>query len=259
MLDVSLRNAPAAREPLFLESGQEMKSVESLRYLGVLFDKRLNFEAHWTSLASSSKRAVGAISRLVRRNPEALRHLYQERIASVFLHSLPFTPPTTQAGWRRLNGVASFTSHLITNSWRVHGLEAISAAGLTSPAELCFTQAMRFLWSCQSGRRAFGRWLMPEEREERVRLLRSQALRRGHELQVPQSHTSTWTSLQPCRMLQLWNSLPMDPCWLPLDAPQDGGTPQPRKPRSLDAFTAALPQLFRSLPPHLKSGFHLHL
>ena len=238
VLQVSLSPRPAPQAQLLLAGGP-VQPVRSMRYLGVIFDNRLNFEQHWSAVAASSKRALGAIARLVHFNERALRHLYQERVAAVFLHSIPFTPPTTQKGWRRVCGVASFAGHLISNNWRRHGLAAIEEAGLTAPTELCFAQAMRFLWKCRAGRRVSGVWLTPLEREGRVTELRSQGELQGHELVVHVPHSATWAALQPVRLLELWNGLDF----------AAAGTTREDCLRSLPALTSALPALFRALPP----------
>ena len=57
--------------------GDELPFVSEMRYLGATLDSRLNFNAHWSRTAASAKAAVGALARLVHRNPTALRHLYQ--------------------------------------------------------------------------------------------------------------------------------------------------------------------------------------
>ena len=243
-LNVSLKGSHHLANPLILDK-KPIEESESMRYLGVLLDTHLSMESHWSAASASAKAAIGALSRLVHRDPATLKFLYQERIVSVFLHSLPFLPPTTQAGWRRLVGVSSFTSHLITNRWDLHGLAAVADAGIQAPGELCFQHSLRFLYQCIIGRRRWGTWLELDQRDGTVTANRSQGLRHGLELRPLNCRHKTLDKLQPVRLVQLWNALPFQ---------QAGITPKTAF-RSLSAFTDALPALFQALSTAQRSTF----
>lgn len=232
----------AKREkPVVSVGGVDIGEVGVMRYLGFDLDPRLNFNSHWSRVASSAKRATGAISRLVHRDPVALRFLFQERITSLFLHSLPYAPPTTVDAWRRLNGIPKFCAHLITNRWTVHGQDILDLAELPSASYLAFKYGMRYLLSCVKGGRRYGQELEGEERVGRVRDLRSQGRRHGHELVVPKSSLASWKKLQPIRLLSAWNALPFLAC--DLDPALCLA--------SLNSLDKALPSLFANLPGDL--------
>jgi hypothetical protein len=231
--------------------GEELPVVTELRYLGVSIDSRLSFQSHWTRVAASSKAAVGALARLVHRDPVALRHLYTERVTSVLLHSLPFLPPSTQKGWNAVNGVASFAGHLILNEWerdgvRIHGVFVTKEAGLISPSQLCFQQSMKFIYKCVFGRQRFGEWMEKEERVGRVRQLRSQQARTGLELALPATHLKPWTQLQPLRAILTYNALPYEAAGLdPIIANS-----------TYKRFKDALIPLYASLPSEIASLYY---
>ena len=217
--------------------GEPLPFVTTMRYLGATLDSRLSFRSHWSRTAASAKAAIGALARLVHRNERALRHLYQERVASLLLHTLPFLAPSTQESWRKVNGVASFTAHLITNSWDIHGLEATREADLLPPSELCFGQSMRFMFKCRQGNQRYGLWMLPSQGTERTARNRSQQRKTGLEVIVPLTHLSRLQMLQPIRAASTLNSLPFHL----VDADTTAAT------SSLRAFTRALPSLYQCL------------
>ena len=225
--------------------GRAIEEVRELRWLGCLLDERLSFAPHWAATSASGKAAIGAISRLVHRDPVALRFLFQERVVSALLHTLPFTPPGTVDGWRRLAGLFSFTAHLLTNNWRSHGLEVIEEAGLPSPGQLCFVQGLKFVFNCWAGRRKFGEWVEREVRTGKVTQLRSEVKRCGHEVVVPGSGPATWDHLAPIRLLHAWNSLPF----------ASAGIDPKACLKSRGAFASALPLLASHLTPEQAAAF----
>ena len=223
-----------------------LPEVESLRYLGVTVDNRLNFNTHWIRTSASAKAAIGAIGRLVQREPRALKHLYQERVSSVFIHSLPYTPPSTQDAWRKLNGAATFCARLITNDWIGSSREVSNRAGIKKPSFLCFQQGMKALMKSLQGKQRMGLWLEREEtstgrgrRSERMR----QRNQQPHQLQlkVPATHLRRWELLMPIRATRTFNSLPFS------DAGLD-----PNSMPSIEAFTALLPALYELIPHDLR-------
>ena len=244
LLNVALKGSHHLSDALIVD-GTPIEESSSLRYLGVLLDNRLSMEAHWSAAAASAKAAIGALSRLVHRDPVALKFPYQERIVSAFFHSLPFLPPTTQAGWRRLNGIASFTAHLVTNQWSVHGLAAVAEAGLRAPGELCFEQSLRFMYQCVTGKRRWGVWFHLEQRQGRVTANRSEGMRHGLELQPVHCRHKTFEKLQPARLTSLWNALPF----------QQAGISPESAFKSLTSFTSSLPALFQALTTAQRSTF----
>lgn len=218
--------------------GQELEVVETLRYLGTTLDSRLSFTQHWTKVSTSAKRAMGALARLVSRNKTALRYLFQERAVSVFLHSLPYSPPTTAASWHKLNGVGRFVGHLLLNRWDVHGPEVLRLAELPTAQWLCYKYSLRYFFACVRKGRRFGLWLESEEIPERRRELRSQELRHPLRLREPQLRLELLRRLGPARLLRLWNSLPF----------AEAGLDPQAAFASLSAFDAALPALHAHIP-----------
>ena len=205
LLNVHLR--PSHFAPLSL-NGEEVTPSKTLRYLGVVVDEALSFATHWEETSASAKRLLGAVGRLCHRDPPTLLHLYRERVASYLQYSLPFTPPTTQTSWARLNGVASHLAHLITNTWHVagqpiHGFDIIAMAGIESLSALYLRRTLMYTSRALDGLAAF----YPERSTEPLRRdgLRSAAVKKpDRELAVTPCRERL-SRLQPRRMAVLWN------------------------------------------------------
>ena len=129
------KDPPKLRQPL-LVGGEAVPEAPSLRYLGVLFDRRLSFGPHWSATAASAKQALGAIGALVRWEPRIMRHLVSERVLPLLLYSLAPCLPTTKAAWAAVDSVISYAAHRLTNSWDSHGEENIRQAGLPTARDL---------------------------------------------------------------------------------------------------------------------------
>jgi hypothetical protein len=177
------RPPPAPRLTLL---GSPVEAKPLLRYLGVTFDSRLSFGPHWTTLTAHCKRALGALARLVHREPRALRHLFRERIVGLLLHSAPFCPPSTCAAYARLQSLGSYAARLVTNNWDWSAPKAalLLTAELPDLAELFLHAALLFFFDCLERDRRYGAWL--QRRGPSQRHLRSSATTEtGREVLAP--------------------------------------------------------------------------
>ena len=224
-------------------NGHEISPSQQLRYLGVLFDSRLNFNGHWRQMATSAKGVVTVVSSLVHRDPAALRYLYQERVVSALLHSLPFTPPTNLQTWRLLNAVPKFVAHLVTNRWQrdgefLSGAEVRELAELSSCSKLAAIYSARFafkaVWGCTRYASQLQRHQPAQCGREGLRP-RPALPHPSLQLDEPPAELASLARLQPVQMVQLWNAL------LPLLSSDQLS--------SLSAFSTAVPLLYSQLPP----------
>ena len=60
--------------------------------------------------------------------------MFREKIVPLFLHSLPYSPPSTQATWGTMNRISTYVSRLILNDWDwdKNGADLQSAANIPS-------------------------------------------------------------------------------------------------------------------------------
>ena len=213
LLDISLRHFQFA--PLEL-NGILIPPLQTIRFLGVTLDSRINFTAHWTRVAASAKGVLGAVSRLCHRDPWALKALYMERVQSMLLFSLPYAAPHSQSAWSRLNGVASHYAHLLTNIWvkegrHIHGDEIREMAGGESISDLYLRHSLRMVQRSLAEQSAY-RFSLDDSAAppRRPGLRSSSSIDRAESfprLKVPPCHQEALSRLQPRRAAILWNAI----------------------------------------------------
>ena len=217
--------------------------------LGLLLDCRLSQVTHWQAAAASAKRATGALARLVRRHPAALKHLLQERVSSALLHALPYAPPSTQAGWAAVNGVTSYAAHLLSNTWHkdgkyVHGFEIMELAEVPSASEAALKAGLRYLFKCVKGSRCYGQWL--QRKPPPATSTRSASRHQEEELLLPATALKAFDHFGCVRLIKAWNCL----IYLP-------SFHSPTDLQSLPHFNVALDRCTFQLPSHILKTFGL--
>ena len=207
---------PSLRQPLLL-GGERVPETASVRYLGVLLDRRLNFNAHWAAKAASAKSALGALGAAVRWEKRLLRHLLRERVQAILAYSLLPAAPTSAASWAKVRSVLSYAAHRLGASYALDGDAAIRSAGLTPPEELAQTAHLSFAFDCVFRGRRYGLALERGRSETQLR-------------PVPCRYVSH-RQLLPARLPLLWSA-----AWRQL------GDTFPSRP-SRDTFICAISQL----------------
>ena len=191
-------------EPEVKIGDQVVPQVDKIRYLGILLDRRLSLDAHWSTVAASGKVLMGALSRLVQGHRKSIRHLYVERVQSAFAYGLIPAAPVNQRGWMRLQGLVSYSAHLITGNHSLHGTDIIELAGISSPGMLTIKRTLGFIFDCILKGRRWGEWLELTHPDGLQRI--DGYYRTGLELKVPFCFSSLLSRLQPVRALELWNA-----------------------------------------------------
>ncbi len=93
--------------------------VESLRYLGVLVDRKLNFGANCEALCARSKRAIGALHRVLGKwtNRDTFCELYLRKVQPLLFYALPVSCPSQKQHWVAMEKVHRFAARLCTNDF----------------------------------------------------------------------------------------------------------------------------------------------
>ena len=143
-----------------LVGGVAVKEVEELRYLGILWDRRSNFTAHWSRVAASAKAAIAAIGSLVQWHGPALRHLVKERVIPLLLYSLLPCPPSNASTWEVVERIIRFCARRILRVGREEsGEQLLTRAGLYSAGFLAARADILYMRSCVVGGRRLGDFL----------------------------------------------------------------------------------------------------
>lgn len=258
-------------QPLMV-GGEEIEEVKTARILGVDFDYRLSFTPHFQRLIGSAKGALGAISRLVGRDSQALSYIVSERVTPLLLYSLSSVLPSNLHVWDRLNGVSRYAARLAANDFQSPVDELMERAGIVSASQLALESSLGFVIRCLYKGRKFGRWLERGSLDEGARVtLRSYDKWRagyitasaGHPALLASSSSSSSSpdhtllrqvstrhvrarKLYPYVMRALWNAT--SPMLLPLLDPARGSKALKELPAKLQPLRSILSPITNDIP-----------
>ena len=158
---LSLSARPIVPPRPLVVSGAEVPLVQSFRYLGVDLDRRLSLTEHWTGVASSAKRSLGALGKLVEWQWEGggLLHMIRERVLPYLLFSLTPCPPSNGKSWSLIRSLLSYAARRSLNNYSLSGAELLSEAGLPSASTLASVSALWLMRSAVIGGRRIGDYL----------------------------------------------------------------------------------------------------
>ena len=158
LMILSLSARPVAPPRPLVVNGSEVPVVESFRYLGVDLDRRLSLSEHWLGVASSAKRSLGALGRLVEWQWQAggLVHLIRERVLPFLLFSLTPCPPSSSKSWGLIRSLLTYAARRSLNNFSLEGSELMERAGLPSAASLASVAGLWLMRSAVIGGRRLG-------------------------------------------------------------------------------------------------------
>ena len=233
-------------QPLLLDN-VPLDEVDQLRWLGITVTSRLGNEPFWRRMATTAKRTVASLAYRLSGCSAALPYAVETWATSLFLFAVIASPPTTAAGWRKLDGFFVYASRHITGDWASRdSADLLRQAGQPTAAALYYRLAASFLFQCMQGQRHFGDLLrldLPSTELRRSSRLASTRTGNARVLLTPADrnpHLQDVFRRLGCSLLPaLWNALPLpDPaCAIAI------GDPIPSPLRSARRFKTALPQL----------------
>ena len=104
---------------LFLSGDLKNKQTSNYRYLGVDVDSCLSFSSHTQRVATSTKRAIGELSRTLRK--WAPKEVFNEAVTKialpVFLYAIKVWFPPTVKDQQRLERVMKFAARKPLNNY----------------------------------------------------------------------------------------------------------------------------------------------
>lgn len=225
------------------------------KYLGVVYDEALAFNAHWSRTSGQMKGIATAVVKNCRGN----KHLQKIALKSFLegrLHfALPFTPPRSSSVFRQITSAQVYAARLYLNEFTkkknedgspsyayvFNGKTVLQRAGLAHPEELANRQALRFMYSCLKGNRRYGTWVSPDPGRVDGPRTRAITTRSGGDeptrVIVPSTRLQTLHNLAPIATPSAWNSL----AW------PEAVNDRVNCLASLDVFTAAIPTLSQPL------------
>ncbi len=127
--------------------GVEVPQSDSLRYLGVILDRKLSFSQNAEALCARAKAAIGALWRTVGRaaSRDIFADIYLRKIMPILLYALPVACPTDKQHWVSLEKVHRFAARLCTNNYLGSYEQILHSLHWKPVSRLCFErQALLF-------------------------------------------------------------------------------------------------------------------
>ncbi|MCP4587053.1 reverse transcriptase family protein, partial [Pseudoalteromonas sp.] len=114
---ISPRPATISQVPSI--NGVPLVQVSELKYLGVVFDRRLAFDVHNQLVSLRAKRCIGVLFSSVGKwaGPIVFSRLYKSKILPILMYSIPLAAPRFSKDWTGLEKVHRFALRLIANDY----------------------------------------------------------------------------------------------------------------------------------------------
>lgn len=162
--------------PINIEvAGVIITSANTMKYLGVVVDRRWNFSAHLQERAGKAEaagRMLGVLMPNLRGPSEATRRLYIAVLHSVALYGCPVwaTQARARVGWKALRRVQRTAAIRTIAAYRTISYEAASVLARIPPIHLIAEERERIFLSKEAYRLARRRGNEEEQVEEKSRL-----------------------------------------------------------------------------------------
>ncbi len=135
--------------------GQPIPQVHTLKYLGVYFDSKLDFQYNATCSAMKTKQCLGALKRSFGSvlDSDSFAFLYKARCLSVLTYSLSVSSPRTKHGWLCLEKANRLGLRYVSNDYSSRYVDLLDEYRFKSVARLCFEQRCRYIYKHVHGLR----------------------------------------------------------------------------------------------------------
>ncbi len=135
--------------------GQIISEVHSLKYLGVIFDRKLDFHDHVSTVAAKLRRSFGSLRRVFGKalDSASLVYLYKSKCLPVLTYALPVCSPRLKSGWAVLERAQRLAVRSISNDYLTPYYEQLDQLQLPSIAQLCFQRQCCLIFKYVHGQR----------------------------------------------------------------------------------------------------------
>ncbi len=131
-----------------LIKGNEIRTVSQLKYLGIIFDRKLDFSIHAATTACAGRRVLGALRRSFQpiMGTRAFSCLYVAKILPLLTYCISVAAPVHKGAFASLEKVQRLAARFITNDWHSSykcllsrlNWKSISRVSFERRALLCF-------------------------------------------------------------------------------------------------------------------------
>ncbi len=189
--------------------GVQIPEVSSLKYLGVFFDRKLDFQENALKSATKMKRSVGSLRRCfgMTLGHETFSYLYSTKCLPILTYALSVSSPRTKFGWLCLEKAHRLGLRYCTNNFSASYQALQRSVGSGPVTSFCFRQRSMLIHKYVHGLRSCPSDLplITVQIPRSVRGLRPL----GHELQlvIPEHKRQLTGNIPIYNALATWNAL----------------------------------------------------
>ncbi len=193
--------------PLLID-GVPITFVSELKYLGVLFDRKLDFSRNAEAASTSSRRVLGSLRRSLfpLLGKQAFSRLYSAKIVPILTYCISVAAPSHKTSFSALEKVHRLAARYISNDWKSSYLSLLSRLHWKSISQLCFERraflCFKYIHNLRHRPPALINFVQPTERQKMLR-------HRPHDLDliIPKSSRSSIDLLPLWNCFHTWNAL----------------------------------------------------
>ncbi len=190
-------------------AGVPVAVVPELKYLGIVFDRKLDMSLQAKAAATSGRKVLGALRRSCKPilTTRAFSQLYLSKVFPILTYCVALAAPVHRGAFSSLEKVHPLAARLVTNCWQTPYFELLQKLQWKSVAQICFERRAKLLYKYVHGLRhtptGVIEYQQPMECARRVRY-------QPHclDLKVPSSLQKSIDSIPFLNALHTWNALP---------------------------------------------------
>ncbi len=205
----SISPRPASFTNLLLVDGTPIPFVSCLKYLGVLFDRKLNFSLNAEAAALSGRKILGSLRRLLfpLLGKRAFNNLYLAKIVPILTYCISVAAPNIKSAFLSLEKVHRLAARFITNDWSSSCCSLLSRLKWKPISRLCFERrsllCFKYVHSIRHHPPSLVKFVEPSTRQMQLR-----SCPHKFDLAIPHSKRAAVDQIPIWNCFHSWNALP---------------------------------------------------
>ncbi len=128
--------------------GNAIAEVSTLKYLGVVLDRKLDFGENARSLAARSRRILGALKASCKPllGLKAFAHIYMAKILPILTYSIAVTAPAKKGPFSLLEKSHRLVARIVLNDWTSSYNSLLRLLNWRSISQICFERRCLLIW-----------------------------------------------------------------------------------------------------------------
>ncbi len=209
MLICSISPQPQSIVQIPTLAGDPVVVVSELKYLGIVFDRKMDMSLQAKAVSTSSRKVLGALRRICKPflSTRTFRQLYLSKVFPMLTYCIGVAAPIHRGAFCSLEKVHRLAARLVTNLWETPYFQLLQKLRWKSVSQTCFERRSKLAYKYVHGLRHVPSGVIEHQQlVERVR----RTCYQPHELdlKVPSSLQKTIDSIPFLNLLHTWNALP---------------------------------------------------